>query len=225
MGLEREKIAAAMAAVKLVESGMIVGLGSGSTSSLMIKQLGKQVSKGLRIKGVASSTNSEKLAIEVGIPLIALEEAKRIDLNIDGADEFNLNLQLIKGGGGALLREKIIAHNSSMNVIIADSSKESQNLGHFKLPIETIPFATSVIFLELGQLGLKPNVRKNNGNIYETDGGNNILDLNILDYRNLQELEGKLRSIPGVVETGLFLNSTDLIIYGKGDTAKEIRRN
>ena len=124
---------------------MLVGLGSGSTAAYMIRELGKKVAGGLSIKGVPSSDATAELAREVGIPLISLEEAGTLDLNIDGADEFDSELQLIKGGGGALLREKIVAYNSRFNLVIADSDKQVKRLGKFKLPIETVPFATTNI--------------------------------------------------------------------------------
>jgi len=215
-----EKQLAAIAAVQLIKDGMIVGLGTGSTATIMIKELGKLVAKGLKIKGVPSSKETETLAQQLGIPIISLDKAKKIDLNIDGADEFDSKLQLIKGGGGALLREKIIAHNSKINVIIADASKEVQRLGAFKLPIETIPFATLVIQEELRQLGLQPRVRMKDGKQYTTDENNYIIDLDILQWEDLEQLEIMLLQIPGVVETGLFLHSTDQVILGKGKTTQ-----
>ena len=217
---QNEKQLAAIEAVKLIKNGMIVGLGTGSTAAFMIKELGKKVASGLKIIGVPSSKETEKLALHYNIKLTSLDKAKKIDLNIDGADEFDPKLQLIKGGGGALLREKIIAHNSKKNIIIADSSKEVLRLGKFKLPIETIPFATNVIYDELTQLGLKPNLRTINGRKYATDENNYILDLDILDWQDLEQLEVKLLSIPGIVETGLFLKTTDKIILGKEKSTK-----
>ncbi|HKI89702.1 MAG TPA: ribose 5-phosphate isomerase A, partial [Draconibacterium sp.] len=141
MNYEKEKELAAIEAVKLIENGMVVGLGSGSSAAYMVKELGKRVAAGLSIVGVPTSENTRILAIENRIPVKKLYEVDRIDLTIDGADEFDPYLQLIKGGGGALLREKIIAHNSAVNVIIADSSKQVNRLGKFKLPVEVIPFA------------------------------------------------------------------------------------
>lgn len=217
---QNEKQLAAIEAVKLIENEMIVGLGTGSTAFFMIQELGKKVANGLKITGVPSSKETEKLALHYDIKLISLDKAKKIDLNIDGADEFDPKLQLIKGGGGALLREKIIAHNSKINIIIADSSKEVQRLGKFKLPIETIPFATNVIKNELEQLGLNPSIRITNGKNYITDENNYILDLDILDWQDLEQLEVKLLSIPGIVETGLFLKTTDKIILGKEKSTK-----
>ncbi|KAB5492123.1 MULTISPECIES: ribose-5-phosphate isomerase RpiA [Flagellimonas] len=215
-----EKIIAAKAALKLVEHGMVVGLGSGSTSAIMIELLGKACREGLNIKGVASSGISEKLAIKEGIPVISLDVAPKIDINIDGADEFDTKLQLIKGGGGALLREKIIAHFASKNVIIVDSSKKVEQLGSFPLPIEVIPFAQRKIMDELGQMGLSPQVRLHNGKEYRTDQHNSILDLDIQGQTDLETLQSSLINIPGIVETGLFLNTTNLIIMGSGNETK-----
>jgi ribose 5-phosphate isomerase A len=224
MNQEHEKKMAAIEAVKLIRNGMTVGLGSGSTAAYMITELGKRVSDGLKIRGVASSRATEKMAGEVGIPIIELHEATTIDINIDGADEFDPYMQLIKGGGGALLREKIVAFNSKCNVIIADSGKEVLRLGKFKLPIETIPFATENIIALLEKDGLKPRLRKANDGIYITDENNYIVDLDILGYTNLAGLEEKLLKIPGVVETGLFLESTHKIIVGRDQTIKIIER-
>ncbi|HWZ23256.1 MAG TPA: ribose-5-phosphate isomerase RpiA [Cytophagaceae bacterium] len=215
MNQETEKQIAAYESVKLVEDGMIVGLGSGSTSAYMIKRLGERVSEGLKIKGVASSEKTKALALSVGIEIISLDEAPCIDINIDGADEFDSYLQLIKGGGGALLREKIIASNAAKNIIIADSSKEVHRLGKFRLPIETIPFATGKIISVLEKKGLDPKLRKTGNEIFSTDENNYILDLNIAHFTNLAKLQEMLITLPGVVETGLFLDTTYEIIVGK----------
>lgn len=222
---QEEKKLAALEAVKRIENKMIVGLGSGSTAAFMIKELGKKVANGLQIKGVPSSKETEKLALEEGISIISLDKAKKIDLTIDGADEFDPKLQLIKGGGGALLREKIIAHHSKINIIIADASKQVPRLGAFKLPVETIPFATSVIQEEIAQLGLHPKLRMKEGKPYTTDENNYIIDLDILEWDDLEQLEIWLLRIPGIVETGLFLHSTDHIILGKGNTTQTFTKN
>jgi ribose 5-phosphate isomerase A len=219
MSQEQEKQIAAYQSVKFVEDGMVVGLGSGSTSAYMIRRLGERVAEGLRIKGVPSSEQTKKLAIEHGITIISLDEAQIIDINIDGADEFDPYLQLIKGGGGALLREKIIASNSKKNIIIVDSSKEVTRLGKFRLPIETIGFATNKIIHALAEKGLDPKLRKINNEIFRTDENNCILDLNILPFTNLCKLQQYLISIPGIVETGLFLDTTYQVIIGKGKSA------
>lgn len=213
-----EKKVAALEAVKYIKTGMTVGLGTGSTAFFMIEAIGEMVSKGLEIKAVATSVETEKLAKSLGITIITLAEAKRLDVTIDGADEVDDQFQLIKGGGGALLREKIVAHNTDFNIIIADSSKRVSRLGQFKLPLETIPFATQLIKQELEGMGLHPVQRKRGNDDYKTDEKNDILDIDIWNTDiKLKELEEKLKNIPGIVETGLFLKSTDLVIIGKGE--------
>ncbi|MBC8767954.1 ribose-5-phosphate isomerase RpiA [Arenibacter sp. BSSL-BM3] len=224
MSLDQEKQIAAKEAVKYIKSGMTVGLGTGSTAAHMVNELGKLVLNGLKIVGVPSSETTKKLATEKGIPLITLENASSIDVYIDGADEFDSYMQLIKGGGGALLREKILTYNSDLVIIIADSQKEVKRLGDFKLPVETIPFATQKIEKLLNKMGLQPKLRIKDGKNFITDEGNFILDLNIADITNIPALESNLKQIPGIVETGLFLDMADIIIVGKGETAITIKK-
>ena len=220
MSAVNEKKVAALEAVKYIKNGMTVGLGTGSTAFFMIEALGQMVEQGLEIEAVATSDETEKLAKKLGIEVITLAEAKRLDLTIDGADEVDSNFQLIKGGGGALLREKIVAHNSDFNIIIADSSKQVSRLGKFKLPIETIPFATQLILKELKEMNLHPVQRMRGADDYKTDENNDILDIDIWNTDiKLTDLEHQLKNIPGIVETGLFLTSTDLVIIGKGEQA------
>ena len=220
MSAVNEKKVAALEAVKYIKDGMAVGLGTGSTAFFMIEAIGEMVRNGLKIKAVATSDETEKLAKKLGISVITLAEAKRLDVTIDGADEVDGQFQLIKGGGGALLREKIVAHNSDFNIIIADSSKQVSRLGKFKLPIETIPFSTQLIIKELEEMNLHPVQRMLGADDYKTDENNDIVDIDIwkTDIK-LTDLEHQLKSIPGIVETGLFLTSTDLVIIGKGAQA------
>ncbi|SKB62477.1 ribose-5-phosphate isomerase RpiA [Maribacter arcticus] len=220
MSAVNEKKVAALEAVKYIKDGMVVGLGTGSTAFFMIEAIGEMVRNGLKIKAVATSDETEKLAKKLGISVITLAEAKRLDVTIDGADEVDGQFQLIKGGGGALLREKIVAHNSDFNIIIADSSKQVSRLGKFKLPIETIPFSTQLIIKELEEMNLHPVQRMLGADDYKTDENNDIVDIDIwkTDIK-LTDLEHQLKSIPGIVETGLFLTSTDLVIIGKGAQA------
>ncbi|MCM4169146.1 Ribose-5-phosphate isomerase A [Arenibacter antarcticus] len=222
--IDHEKKLAALEAVKYVKSGMKVGLGTGSTANLMIQELGRQIAEGLRITGIPSSEKTRKLAIDLGIPLISLEKADRIDLTIDGTDEFDPYMQLIKGGGGALLREKILAYNSDLVIIIADSQKQVKRLGTFKLPVETIPFATYKIEILLNKMGLQPKLRQKDGEHFITDEGNYILDLNIKTITNIPLLETTLKQIPGIVETGLFLDIADFIIVGKGKSTLTLKK-
>src|SRR5690606_16130150 len=212
---DHEKKSAALEAVKYVENGMVVGLGTGSTAKFMIRALGDRVLAGLKIMGIPTSEATRELAVECGIPLIALKDASKIDLTIDGADEFDPYLQLIKGGGGALLHEKILAYNSDRYIIIADSKKEVDRLGAFKLPVETVSVATHKIIQTFTDMGLRPILRKNAEKVFLTEEGNYIIDLDIHHITGLTELEWRLKQIPGIVETGLFLNMADIIIMGK----------
>ena len=218
MSAVNEKKVAALEAVKYIKDGMTVGLGTGSTAFFMIEAIGEMVRNGLEIKAVATSDETEKLARKLGINVITLAEAKRLDVTIDGADEVDGQFQLIKGGGGALLREKIVAHNSDFNIIIADSSKQVSRLGKFKLPLETIPFATQLIINELEEMGLNPVQRMRGIDVSKTDENNDIVDIDIWNTDiKLTDLEHRLKNIPGIVETGLFLTTTNLVIIGKGD--------
>jgi ribose 5-phosphate isomerase A len=220
-----EKKVAALEAVKYIKEGMTVGLGTGSTAFFMIEAIGEMVRKGLEIKAVATSDETEKLAKKLGIDVITLAEVKRLDVTIDGADEVDGQFQLIKGGGGALLREKIVAHNTDFNIIIADSSKQVSRLGQFKLPIETIPFATQLIIKELEEMKLHPVQRMKGTHDYKTDENNDIVDVDIWNTDiKLTNLEYQLKSIPGIVETGLFLTSTDLVIIGKGEHVITVKK-
>ncbi|MDX1767788.1 MAG: ribose-5-phosphate isomerase RpiA [Arenibacter troitsensis] len=224
MSLDSEKQLAAIEAVKYVKSGMTVGLGTGSTAAHMVKELGRLIQDGLEIVGVPSSENTNKLATELGIPLTTLEKTNGIDVYIDGTDEFDPYMQLIKGGGGALLREKILTYNSDLVIIIADSKKEVKRLGDFKLPVETIPFATKKIKQLMQKKGLHPKLRLKDGSNFVTDEGNFILDLDIAHVSNIQLLESNLKQIPGIVETGLFLDMADIIIIGKGENTITFRK-
>ncbi|UBM58356.1 ribose-5-phosphate isomerase RpiA [Marinilongibacter aquaticus] len=218
MSVEREKEIAAIASLKYVENGMVLGLGTGSTVAYMLDALAEKVRAGLKIVGVPSSYQTELRAKELGIPLVSLDDIDKIDLNIDGADEFDPNLHLIKGGGGALLKEKIIAHNSKQNIIIADSKKQVDRLGHFKLPVEVVKFAAAKVKQELEGWALNPVLRVHNNTAFLTDEQNYILDLDISKVDNLEELEQKLKSIPGLVETGLFLTYAHSVMVGTGQS-------
>ena len=213
--LDQEKKLAALRSLEYVENGMTVGLGTGSTSSQMIRGLGEKIRDGLSINAVASSERSARLAENIGIKLISLDQAGLLDIYIDGADEFDDQFRMIKGGGGALLREKILAYNSNFNVIITDSSKHVKNLGKFKLPLEIIGFARKNIIEQLTEMNLKPKIREIDGKPFKTDENNLIVDVDIEQQDQIELLNQKLLGIPGVVETGLFLNLADVIIYAK----------
>ncbi|MCD9021894.1 ribose-5-phosphate isomerase RpiA [Cohnella sp. NL03-T5] len=208
------KRVAAEKAVELIDNGMVVGLGSGSTSTLAIRKIAEYVKNGLQITAVASSKNSEKLAKELGIPIIPFSEVKEIDITIDGADEVDHDMNLIKGGGGALLREKILAFNSKKFVVIIDESKLVNKLGQFPLPVEIVPFASELTLKHLEALNCKPLIRRHNDKEWISDNGNLIVDCIFNVINDPSDLNQKIRSIPGVVETGLFIGMTHTLIIG-----------
>ena len=212
------KLRAAQRALELVESGMTLGLGSGSTATIWIKLLGEKVrEQGLMIRAIASSDDSERLGKSFGIPFVTFQECRSLDLTVDGADEIAPGLALIKGGGGKLLREKIVASASKRFVIVADESKTVEKLGRFPLPVEVIPMAVPIVMNSLKEIGFTPKIRmKTDGTQYITDEGNLILDCSGLLMDNPGEIAAKLDSIVGVVEHGLFLNmATMALIAGE----------
>jgi ribose 5-phosphate isomerase A len=208
------KLHAAQRALQLVESGMTLGLGSGSTATLWIQLIGEQVrDHGLKIRAIASSEDSERLGRSYGIPFVTFDECRSLDLTVDGADEIAPDLALIKGGGGKLLREKIVASASKRFVIVADESKLVDKLGRFPLPVEVIPMAAPLVRDSLRGLGFSPAVRVNpDGNPYITDQGNHILDCSGLLLDDPDAMAIKLDSIVGVVEHGLFLHMAELAV-------------
>lgn len=199
-------------ATEYLKDGMIVGLGSGSTASWAIRKIGELVRNGLTVKGVPTSEETEKLARAEGIPLVDVAELDHIDVSIDGADEFDPSGNVIKGGGGALLREKIIASLSRFYIIIADASKSSVVLGHYPVPVEVTPFAWQVTGRQLEKLGCKVSVRMNKDQLFITDNRNYILDCSFGKIEQPLELATAINQIPGVVENGLFLNMTQVLI-------------
>jgi len=216
--LEKEKELAAIKAVHYVQNDMTVGLGTGSTAYYLIRELGKKVSQGLQITCVSSSKASTQLALENSLKIVPLSEVRILDINIDGADEFDPNLRLMKGGGGALLHEKILASNAKFNLIICDSSKQVSGFGKFKLPIETIPLATESIRYKLQTWGVSPVLRVRQEVLYRTEEGNMILDLDISAVEDIESFNQQLIALPGVVETGLFVNYANLVLMGKEDS-------
>ncbi|MFC3799911.1 ribose-5-phosphate isomerase RpiA [Cohnella sp. GCM10012308] len=213
-------------AVKLVEDGMLVGLGTGSTAYWAIMEIGNRVKAGLKITAVPTSIRSEELARSLGIPLVPLDDILPggIDLTIDGADEADENLNLIKGGGGALLREKIIAANSKRLVIVADASKEVATLGQFPLPVEIVPFGSKLTMGCLEALGGHPALRLIQGDEpYVTDNGNYIADCRFGVIEDAAALETTLNLIPGVVENGLFVGMAERIVIGREDGNVSVR--
>jgi ribose 5-phosphate isomerase A len=221
---EAEKEAAGRAAAKLVRNGDIVGLGTGSTAYFAVVALGERVKSGLKIIGIPTSVATEELARRLGIPLSTLDEHQQIDITLDGADEIDPKLNLIKGGGGALLREKVVASITKKMVVVGDSTKVVPALGKFPLPVEIIPFARSVIEKQIASLGATTKLRmRPDGQPFITDNGNQILDCTFGRIADPPSLARELSSTPGVVEHGLFIGLASLAIVGKGKAVTEIR--
>jgi ribose 5-phosphate isomerase A len=215
--MDAKKIAAEKAA-GYVQDNMIVGLGTGSTVFYAIHKLGEMVRSGLQIRTVSSSVQSEKIAKELNIPTVDFAEISAIDIYIDGADEVDENHYLIKGGGGALLREKIIAFHSHRYIVVADESKMVNKLGKFALPVEVVPFALTLTLSKIMSLGAKVEVRKKDGKDFITDNGNLIADCHFGTIPDPEQLNQRLHAIPGVVETGIFLNSlVSEVVVGYND--------
>lgn len=213
------------AAVELVESGMVVGIGTGSTAAYMIQALARRIQTGLHIIGaVPTSEATEQLARSLGIPLTDLNAHPELDLAIDGADEIDGHLNLIKGGGGALLREKIVASASHRFIVIADVTKQVMQLGlRAVLPVETIPFAVTPVSRRLQALGASVQIRQRSNQVFITDNGNMILDCSFPNgIADPVDLQARIRRIVGVVETGLFLNMTERAIIGGPEGIKQI---
>ncbi|WP_304956800.1 ribose-5-phosphate isomerase RpiA [Virgibacillus salidurans] len=211
-------------AVKYIEDGMKVGLGSGSTVYWMIKKLGEYVEQGLDVAGVPTSETTAQWAKEFGVPLTDFSETKQLDVTIDGADEVDENLHLIKGGGGALLREKIVASAAKSFIIIVDSSKRVAQLGAFPLPVEVIPFGWEVTANNISTLGCVPKLRQKDGEVFVSDNGNYILDCPFDKISDPVKLHKELKSLVGVVESGLFIGMADKIVVGKDDKVEVISK-
>ncbi len=218
MSIDRsqQKKNAGYRAAEYVEDGMVVGLGTGSTARYAIEKIGQRIKEeNLDIVGIPTSVKTEERAKKAGIDIVELDEADKIDLTIDGADEVDPEMNLIKGGGGALLREKIIAYNTNNYIVIVDPSKMVDILGEsFDLPIEILSIWQKGISDSVEGLGCEAQLRKDDGSVYKTDNGNNILDCDFGKIKDPEGLSQKLNSIPGVIENGLFLGVSDKIIIG-----------
>ena len=229
--IDKAKYVAAKTAADLVEDGMRVGLGTGSTAAWLVRCLGEMVREdGLKIRGVPTSTRTAELARDVGIDVISLDEARWLDLTIDGADEFDPELNLIKGGGGALLQEKIVATASDQMVVIADAAKEVSTLGHFPLPVEVVPFGWQTtqtlveeMLISMDVMGRKSSLRMTADRPFVTDEGNYLIDLHLGRIGNARQMALVLNQMPGVVENGLFIDICDKVIIGYGDGRCEVR--
>ncbi|WP_042146965.1 ribose-5-phosphate isomerase RpiA [Paucisalibacillus sp. EB02] len=212
--LELYKKAAGEKAVEFIENGMILGLGSGSTVYWMMKKLAELVQQGLDIKGVPSSKRTEGWAKEFGIPLVDFSQVERIDLAIDGADEIDPEFHLTKGGGGSLVREKIVDAIAEKLIVIADNTKMVETLGAFPLPVEVVPFGYQVTAKRIANIGAIPKLRMKDGNIFVSNNGNYILDCQFTSINNPEQLHDSIKALVGVVETGLFVNMVDTVIVG-----------
>ncbi|EAG2313301.1 ribose-5-phosphate isomerase RpiA [Listeria monocytogenes] len=220
--MNQKKIAGEKAC-EWIKDGMVVGLGTGSTVYYTIEKLGQMVNNGLHITGVATSEETTKQAEKLGISLKSLNDVTEIDVTIDGADEIDTNFQGIKGGGGALLREKMVANASLKNIWVVSEEKLVRTLGEFPLPLEVIPFGWKQIERILAKEQIQTNLRKqSNGEVYVTNNGNYILDIVNQSFTDAKMWQEKLAQIPGVVEHGLFLDYVDLIICGKANGETEI---
>ena len=222
MSLEREKQLAAEAAAEMVEDGMIVGLGTGSTAAFAIRRLGARVAGGLSIRAVPTSTASQELAREVGIPLVDFADITSLDITLDGADEFDPALNLIKGGGGALFREKIVAAASQRLIIFADHSKRVRRLGAFPLPVEVNPFGWQVAAARIEALGPRVTLRQAESGPFLSDNHGYILDCEFGEIPDPPALERQLAAITGVTESGLFIGMAELVCLGEGEEVRHI---
>jgi len=211
--MKAKEIAGAKAA-EHVKDGMIVGLGSGSTAAWATKKIGEMVKEGLQIRAIPTSEETRELAEELEIPLTSLSEVNHIDLTIDGADEVDEDLNLIKGGGGALVREKIVAHESKRLIIVVDESKLVKKLGDFPLPVEVVHFGCEKTLINLEKLECQARLRKEGDKIFNTDNDNFIIDCNFEVIEDPKKLNTTINILPGVVETGLFIQMADEVIVG-----------
>jgi len=210
-------------AAEMVEEGMRVGLGTGTTSVMFIKALGERVRAGLKIRCVASSDASHELGLSLGMDVVTLAEMPELDLYIDGADEVGPGLALIKGGGGALLREKIVASAADRFVVVVDSTKVVPVLGKFPLPVEVVKMALPLVERRLDDLGLRPKLRRHpDGSIYMTDEDNFILDCACGEIPEPEETAAEIRGIVGVVEHGLFLGMASMVLVAGAEGVTEL---
>jgi len=216
--LDQPKQQAAKRALDLIRDGQVIGLGTGSTAKFAIEGLGRLVREGLSVQGVPTSVATERLARELAIPLVNLNEAGVIDVTLDGADEVDPDFNMIKGGGGALTREKLVALASVKRVILVDESKLVSRLGLSRLlPIEVLPFAWTLAARLLTGLGCVASLREHDGVPFVTDNGNHILDCAFGPIEDAATLEKRIKLLPGVIECGLFIRIADTLVIGFDD--------
>lgn len=229
MDAREMKIKAAAAALSYVEDGMRLGIGTGSTAEEFVRLLAERVADGLNVQGVPTSERTARLCVELGVPLRSLDELPELDLTIDGADELDAGLRLVKGGGGALLREKIVAAASERMIVIADASKVVSELGAFPLPVEVNPFGLTATRIAIEKLASRSglsgelNLRVSGDGPFTTDGGHYIIDASFGRIPDAEALAGNLNMIPGVVEHGLFINLASLAIIAGPEGARTMQ--
>ncbi|RII34093.1 ribose-5-phosphate isomerase RpiA [Clostridium chromiireducens] len=222
--MEQKRIAGEKA-TEYIKDGMILGLGTGSTAYYMIKKVGELVRSGMNLKAVATSRNTENLAKELNITLVDIDEVDRIDLCIDGVDEIDKHFNAIKGGGGALFREKIVANLANEVIWIMDNSKLVDSIGAFPLPIEVLPYGYTQVIRKLKSYSLNPAIRVKDGNVFISDNGNYIVDLHIGNPMDINDVYDKVSGLTGVLETGLFINMCKRIIVGTDSGVKVIENS
>jgi ribose 5-phosphate isomerase A len=220
------KRAAASWAVEEVKDGMVVGLGSGSTAAFAVEDLADRVAKGLRVTGIPTSEKTAALARRLGVPLTSFAKHRRIDVTIDGADQVARGtLDLVKGLGGALLREKLVASVSDRMIVVVDETKLVDRLGgNTSLPVEIVPFAWQIVLDRLTALGCAPRLRLAGDEPFTTDGGNYIADCDIAEMPDPAALEATLSAVVGVIETGLFIGMASKIVVGRPAGVQVIER-
>jgi ribose 5-phosphate isomerase A len=226
MTQDEAKQLVAKRALDFVEAGMRVGLGTGTTATMFIRALGaRNAEKALGLRCVASSDASQKLAASLGLEVTTLDELPELDLYIDGADEVDAQLNLIKGGGGAMLREKIVASSSERFIVVVDSTKVVKTLGKFPLPLEVIKMALPLVMRRLDALGLKPKQRLHaDGTVYLTDENNFVVDCHCGEIKDPAKTAADVRALVGVVEHGLFLGMTKLVLVAGENGVTELTR-
>lgn len=231
MNAQAQKVEAARAALQLVQSGMRLGIGTGSTAEEFVRLLAERVADGLEIVGVPTSERTARLCLELGVPLTTLDEMPLLDLVIDGADEVDPKLNLVKGGGGALLREKIVAAASQAMIVIADESKLVETLGRFPLPIEVNRFGLKATMLAVEKAARRLdlagplNIRMNGEDPFLTDGGHFIVDASFGRIPDPRALSDALHAIPGVVEHGMFLGMASKVFLAGANGVRIIEAN
>lgn len=214
---------AAIEAATMVESGMVVGLGTGRAAGQFVRALARRVRDGLEIVGVPTSNHTTKLARELSIPLATFDEIDSIDIDVDGADEVDPNLDLIKGHGGALLRERVVASVAKRFVVLVGDEKLVPRLGsRMSVPVEVVPFAVSVVRKRLEKLGGEVRLRRSNGEPFVSDNGNHILDARFTEILDPSELHRRIKFLPGVADSGLFAGMTDLVLVQSKESFRRL---